>query len=70
MTKGLKRKGVTTMPNELKPCPFCGGEATIRQNDLNYYYVCCKKCPAEVGRYWYKRKQDAKNAWNRRSDNG
>lgn len=46
---------------ELKPCPFCGGEAEIRQRKVHYkdwfgkdyrlmYRVRCTKCGATVGR--------------------
>lgn len=47
-----KLKGVTPMPNELKPCPFCGGEAkfavlSIKPNDVYagfLYAIKCSKC--------------------------
>jgi hypothetical protein len=29
---------------ELKPCPFCGGEAEIKQNCRNGFKLKCKKC--------------------------
>jgi len=38
---------------ELKPCPFCGGEA-IRDT---IYIVCCRKCFAQAD----------VNLWNRRA---
>lgn len=31
---------------ELKPCPFCGGEAIIRQNKDFNYQVQCLTCLA------------------------
>lgn len=55
--------------NELKPCPFCGGEAEIycdTQYGGTQYQVRCKSCPAEVGRAWFWNKKDAIKAWNRR----
>ena len=68
--------------NELKRCPFCGGEATIerlRNGNKEYIYVKCKKCEsastvfsAPVGRINPRAKMDdsafakARNAWNRR----
>ena len=40
------------MPNELKPCPFCGGEANIKTLSNSYsggefrttFKVYCEKC--------------------------
>ena len=34
------------MKIELKPCPFCGGGAEMRQfaNPKNFYCVVCNKC--------------------------
>ena len=55
---------------ELKPCPFCGGEAKLAEGELGQWIVRCTKCPCDVGRYWFSRKADAKKAWNRRADNG
>ncbi len=56
--------------NELKPCPFCGGEARIishRFHELsNTYGVTCKICGSET-RQFYRAEEDAVNAWNRRA---
>lgn len=41
---------------ELKPCPFCGGEAHIRRtvdNRILEYYVSCFTCGAETSRVAY-----------------
>lgn len=54
--------------NELKTCPFCGGEAKIEKCE-EYYIVRCTKCPCDMGRKWYSRKKEAKKAWNRRVNN-
>lgn len=52
---------------ELKPCPFCGGEATVKRIESIYRYrVSCDKCPVEVGRHWFGTKEEAIEAWNRR----
>ena len=37
------------MTNELKPCPFCGGEAKLFYSPLNSpteFWVKCKECGA------------------------
>jgi len=57
---------------ELKPCPFCGSDATFmggnNPNDL-YYWVDCTNvelCGAEIpGR---TTKEKAAKLWNRRSN--
>ena len=54
---------------DLKPCPFCGGEAELFQH---YPYmrrrvvssVCCKSCRANSGTWG--RKDKAIEAWNTR----
>lgn len=60
------RKKVLTM--ELKPCPFCGGCAELRESreempfseECNRFYVICKKCGcspfyfSEVNLYYKK----------------
>lgn len=54
------------MPNELKPCPFCGGEATLLQTfgaDRPYHILCW--CGGRVG--WFVTDQEAVDAWNRRT---
>lgn len=60
------------MPNELKPCPFCGGEAETTEVFLYGktagYVICCNKCSCELK--MYSSKQNAEKAWNRRADNG
>lgn len=65
------------MPNELKPCPFCGSKAHIYQkgvkneywHDFNYKYIAmCNKCKAHVGEYLHR--DTAIKAWNRRVGNG
>lgn len=68
------------MNAELKPCPFCGGEAKI----INYTnkevsphknktYVECSKCNSGTGVFTQKGVsieyiQEAIEAWNRRVD--
>lgn len=53
---------------ELKPCPFCGGEAEIISG-FGKYTVQCKKggCMANIS--WASNKDYAIKAWNRRAEN-
>lgn len=51
---------------ELKPCPFCGGEARAYKSEivLPGYTVLCKKCNATVN--YFLTNEEAIEAWNRR----
>lgn len=49
---------------ELKPCPFCGGEAVVDGCDDALWVVICKKCYIETS--LQSTEQDAIDAWNRR----
>lgn len=51
---------------ELKPCPFCGGEAIFPENCL-LTCVICIKCGATSR--WCTSKEKAEEVWNRRADN-
>lgn len=51
---------------ELKPCPFCGGEARRYYGNHDMYGVTCKKCTAKI--FGYATKASATRAWNRRAD--
>ena len=50
---------------ELKTCPFCGGDAKISGHGMNFYNVYCKDC--DVITQDYDSKQEAIEAWNRRA---
>lgn len=56
---------------ELKPCPFCGGEAEMLDGFTlkipHAYFVRCKKCNTESDMYGTKRA--AKKHWDRRTGN-
>lgn len=55
----------------LKPCPFCGGHATVVEHTYcgfhNRYGVYCLDCYAQTRQFLYS-KDEAKDAWNRRAD--
>lgn len=61
--------------SDLKPCPFCGGEARLLLNATRKIYgkdeyrtgvvACCNVCEA---RMFYGNKKLAIEAWNRRAD--
>ena len=59
---------------ELKPCPFCGGEAllqTLSNIYDNYYKICCtgendSDCAGLGLDNYYETEQDAVAAWNKR----
>ena len=61
---------------ELKPCPFCGGLASIYYDPEGIkdtanrhwaYHVCCDKCCATSGLCFSR--EMAAEMWNRRADN-
>lgn len=57
----------TTRSPNLKPCPFCGGEATLWQDlgaDRQFHILC--GCGGRVG--WFEAEEEAIEAWNRRAD--
>lgn len=54
---------------ELKPCPFCGGEAKMfsaKVNTFDRYVVYCQKCDASSHAFFLQ--NDAADAWNRMVD--
>jgi tRNA(Ile2) C34 agmatinyltransferase TiaS len=54
--------------NELKPCPFCGGEANFIGETAT---IKCKKCGgAFIVTNPLISRLEASEAWNRRADNG
>lgn len=68
------------MPNELKPCPFCGNTARLCHTTDNKHspFVACdgavqangtKSCFACLYPWRYETDEEAIEAWNRRVDN-
>lgn len=62
---------------ELKPCPFCGGEAELfyhpnaRNDDCRAFEAKCFSCGARIGRAVLgmgKTKEGAVSAWNARAE--
>lgn len=56
---------------ELKKCPFCGGEAEIKihygfKREVIAAFVYCKDCGAST--YSYVSEKTAREAWNRRAE--
>lgn len=61
------------MSEELKPCPFCGGEAKkqeVKTTILSdtYWGIKCTKC--NCGTVGYLNYNYAIKAWNRRANDG
>ena len=50
--------------SELKPCPFCGGEAELTGFEAPEYWVWCPNCKASTDAHTCK--QPAIEAWNTR----
>lgn len=57
------------MEQELKPCPFCGGEA-YADTDRFFYFIYCLdfKCHEKHGHSKFSNYLDAITAWNTRHD--
>lgn len=52
--------------SELKPCPFCGGEAELTGFDAPEYWVWCPNCKASTDAHTCK--GGAIEAWNTRAE--
>ena len=51
---------------ELKHCPFCGGKAEMKA--YTKFWVVCDECLSETATY--PTEEEAKEAWNRRAEDG
>ena len=63
------------MSIELKPCPFCGGEAVLQAidfepdyDDLPIWWVRCSSCLAETAEFTGATEAEAIAAWNTRKE--
>lgn len=54
------------MPNELKPCPFCGKELLVKQDDELWHYWWCPWCDVTWDNAARTQEEAVKNA-NRRA---
>lgn len=58
--------------DQLKPCPFCGGEAKIKSSSafglIPCVYVQCQKCGVRTGNWTSKSQNKANAFWNRRTE--
>ncbi len=59
------------MDNNLKPCPFCGGEGKLQTTSLGTkkipaHWVRCVLCLGETA--VYVTEDEAVSAWNRRTN--
>lgn len=52
--------------SELKPCPFCGGEANTVLRNADDWHVECHDCASKSGTYGFK--EYAIEAWNTRAE--
>ena len=68
-----RRSGQVIMDKKLKPCPFCGGEAVLKDSFLSddSFIVRCTKCYAQTDAFIsnFDTPEEAIAAWNRRAKN-
>lgn len=55
------------MTDELLPCPFCGGQAEMRESSTHDFYVKCKDCGAATRRN-HENRNGAVMDWNARAE--
>ena len=57
------------LAERLKPCPFCGSEATLKPFGGYAWYICCENPDCEVRPHTnaFKTPEDAIKDWNRRA---
>lgn len=52
------------MSDKLKPCPFCGGEAKLKELEYLGMFIVCSKCGAKTS--YRLRRSLIVNMWNNR----
>lgn len=57
-----------SMTSELKPCPFCGGEAVTELCGKGKFAHWCVWCDCNVLRQDFKTEAEAIEAWNTRAE--
>jgi len=62
----LSVRGDAITKRELKPCPFCGGEAKMMGDGPGDVGVICEDCNANTGNFAIGQERQAIAAWNRR----
>lgn len=61
------------MDEKLKPCPFCGGEAKMKDtlliNNISAYVIGCGNtgCYVRPTTSYYRKRKEVIEAWNRRA---
>ena len=63
----LVNKGFLRGVEELKPCPFCGGEATIIDFSNSGYHDFCIECKNRCERKHFRTREQSVELWNRRA---
>ena len=53
---------------QLRPCPFCGGEAQIDKAPRGSYQAYCSHCSTIQMGVFYNTESEAVAAWNRRAE--
>lgn len=57
---------MTTEPNTLKPCPFCGDEAELREGNIGEH-IECTRCGAKTRHSLYRETNTPTKRWNTRT---
>lgn len=66
----VAKDGGPTMIKELKPCPFCGGEAGLKNAHNGFTVVVCETCGCRTRGHTASEMQNAVDDWNSRGYGG